>query len=178
MRWLWAAVPFQYSWASASRSMPLASAFRHPVSQSNTGAFQYRTGFPYSGTGLVPASEFLFIPVPDWLLLVVVKGKSSALPNCRKWKVIHPRLLMVLFLLYDIKKSYVNARMPEISPALAFLSVVSCLSPTSAFRHQGSVWYRRSRISPALPCPAMPFSTQFSLNEETRGLSKNQSFKD
>jgi hypothetical protein len=26
---------------------------------------RYRTGFPYSGTGLVPASAFLFIPVPD-----------------------------------------------------------------------------------------------------------------
>jgi len=44
-----------------------ASAFRHPVSQSGTGAFRYRTGSPYSGTGLVPASALLFIPVPDWL---------------------------------------------------------------------------------------------------------------
>jgi hypothetical protein len=35
-----------------------ASAFRHPVSQSDTGL-----GPPYSGTGLVPASAFLFIPV-------------------------------------------------------------------------------------------------------------------
>jgi hypothetical protein len=26
----------------------------------------YRTGYPYPGTGLVPASSFLFIPVPDW----------------------------------------------------------------------------------------------------------------
>jgi hypothetical protein len=51
--------------ASASRSMPPASMFRHPVSQSATGAFRYRTGFPYSGIGLVPASAFLFIPVPD-----------------------------------------------------------------------------------------------------------------
>ncbi len=29
--------------------------------------FWYRTGSPYSVTGLVPASAFLFIPVPDWL---------------------------------------------------------------------------------------------------------------
>jgi hypothetical protein len=27
--------------------------------------FWYRTGSPYSVTGLVPASAFLFIPVPD-----------------------------------------------------------------------------------------------------------------
>jgi hypothetical protein len=45
--------------------------------------------------------------------------------------------------------------MPEcrrkVSPALAFLPVVSCLSPASAFRNQGSVRYRWSRIGPALP---------------------------
>ncbi len=56
-----------HSWASASRSMPPASAFWLPVSQSGTRAFRYRTGSPYSGDGLVPASGFLFIPVPDWL---------------------------------------------------------------------------------------------------------------
>jgi hypothetical protein len=28
---------------------------------------KYRNVSPYFGTGLVPASEFLFIPVPDWL---------------------------------------------------------------------------------------------------------------
>jgi hypothetical protein len=39
----------------------------------------------------------------------------------------------------------------KVNPASAFLPVVSCLSPASAFRHQGSVWYRWSRISPALP---------------------------
>ncbi len=43
-----------------------ASAFRHTVSQSGSGAFQYRTWSSYSGTGLVLASVFLFIPVPDW----------------------------------------------------------------------------------------------------------------
>ncbi len=45
--------------------------------------------------------------------------------------------------------------MPEcrrkVSSASAFLPVVSCLSPASVFRHQGSVRYRLSRISPALP---------------------------
>jgi hypothetical protein len=42
--------------------------------------------------------------------------------------------------------------MPEkVSPASAFLPVVSCLSPALAFRSQGSVRYRWSRISSALP---------------------------
>ncbi len=36
--------------------MPLASAFRHPVSQSGSGAFRYRTG---SGINI------LFFPEPD-----------------------------------------------------------------------------------------------------------------
>jgi hypothetical protein len=39
-----------------------ASAFRHPMSQFGTGAFRHRTRSPYSGTGLVTASAFLFIP--------------------------------------------------------------------------------------------------------------------
>jgi hypothetical protein len=39
----------------------------------------------------------------------------------------------------------------KVSPASAFLLVVRCLSPASAFRHQGSVRYRWSRIRPALP---------------------------
>jgi hypothetical protein len=43
----------------------IASAFWHPVSPSGTGTFRYRTGSPYSGTGLIPASAFLFILVPD-----------------------------------------------------------------------------------------------------------------
>ncbi len=57
----------EFSWASASRSMPPASEFWHPVSQSSTGEFLYWTGSPYSGARLVPASTFLFIPVPDGL---------------------------------------------------------------------------------------------------------------
>ncbi len=32
---------------------------------SGTGAFRDWTGSPYSGTGLVPALAFLFIPVPE-----------------------------------------------------------------------------------------------------------------
>jgi hypothetical protein len=37
---------------------------QHPASQFSTGAFRYRTGSPYSGTGLLPASAVQFIPVP------------------------------------------------------------------------------------------------------------------
>jgi hypothetical protein len=34
------------------------------VSHSGNGEFRYRTGSPYSSTGQVPASAYLFIPVP------------------------------------------------------------------------------------------------------------------
>jgi hypothetical protein len=45
---------------------------------------------------------------------------------------------MVLCLLYDVEKSFINAGMPEkVSSASAFLPEVSCFSPASAFRHQG-----------------------------------------
>ncbi len=84
----------------------------------------------HSGTGLVPASEFMFIPVPDWLdaeqsdipafrkkLLVVVIGYPVHIQTAGsgKWYTLHAhrQLLRVLFLLYDIEKSYVNAGMPE-----------------------------------------------------------------
>jgi hypothetical protein len=54
--------------ALASRSMPPASAFRNPASQSGTGILEspwYRTRSPYFGSRQVPASAFLFIPVPE-----------------------------------------------------------------------------------------------------------------
>jgi hypothetical protein len=54
-----------HRWASASIPMSSASAFRHPVSQSCTGAVRYRAVSPYSGTGLVSALAFLFIPESD-----------------------------------------------------------------------------------------------------------------
>ncbi len=101
--------------------MPPASAFRHPVSQFGTGAFRYRTGPPYSGTGLVPASEFLFIPVPNWLEAgqsdipafkkAVGGGGERDTQSTPKLQVVEsdtPYLLMVLYLLYDIEKSYVQ----------------------------------------------------------------------
>ncbi len=50
---------------------------------------------------------------------------------------IHIRLLMVINLRCDVEKSFVSAGMPEsqekVSPATAFLPVVSCVSPTLAF---------------------------------------------
>jgi hypothetical protein len=72
---------------------------------------------------------------------------------------------MMLFLLYDIEKSYLNARMPErrrkVSPASTFFPVVSCLSPASALRLQGSVgysWSWSSWISTALPSYVVPIT--------------------
>ncbi len=43
-----------------------ANGIKISTSQSCTGALRYPTCVPYSGTGLVLASAFLFIPVPDW----------------------------------------------------------------------------------------------------------------
>jgi hypothetical protein len=67
----------------------------------------------------------------------------------------HKRLLLVLLLIYDAGKIICkcqNVGMPEkVNQASAFLLVVNCLIPASAFWHQGSVQYRWSRNSPALP---------------------------
>jgi hypothetical protein len=157
--------------------MPPASTFR-PVSQSGTAAFRYWAGSPYSGTRLVQVSAFLFILVPDWLDAgqtdpAFKKGVHPTGPYCWLWKWIHPARPYCfwwkgihpagpltaadgdLFLLYDIEKLYINARIPEcrikLSQASAFLPVISCFSLASAFRHQGSVRYRWLQISPALP---------------------------
>jgi hypothetical protein len=42
-----------------------ASGIGIPASQSGSGAIRYRTGSPYSGTGLLPASTFKCNPIPD-----------------------------------------------------------------------------------------------------------------
>ncbi len=39
----------------------------------------------------------------------------------------------------------------KVSLASAFLRLINCVSPASAFRHSGSLWYRWSQISPVLP---------------------------
>jgi hypothetical protein len=56
----WAFATFYHRWASASRKLTPASAFRHPSSQSDTGPKKCRTASLYSGTGQVFSS-----PVPD-----------------------------------------------------------------------------------------------------------------
>jgi hypothetical protein len=60
------------------RTVPTASTFQHPVSQSGTGAFRCRTGLSYPGTGLVPASAF---SVPDGL----DAGQSDILALIKKY---------------------------------------------------------------------------------------------
>jgi hypothetical protein len=62
---------------------------------------------------------------------------------------------MELFLLYAIENHMLMLECRRmVSLASAFLSVFSCPSPASAFRLQGSVRYRWSQISPALPMPS------------------------
>jgi hypothetical protein len=51
--------PCKHSWASASRKLTAASAFRHPLFQSGTGPKKCRTASAWSGTGSVPASLVL-----------------------------------------------------------------------------------------------------------------------
>jgi hypothetical protein len=59
--------PCCHRWASASRKLTPASAFRHLSSQSGTGPNKCRTASLYSGTGTAPASLVFFSPVPDCL---------------------------------------------------------------------------------------------------------------
>jgi hypothetical protein len=57
-----------HSWASASRKLTPASAFRHQIFQSGTGLKKWcRTESAWSDTGSVPAPFVFVIPVPDWL---------------------------------------------------------------------------------------------------------------
>jgi hypothetical protein len=53
--------------------------------------------------------------------------------------------------IFDIEKCQ-NAGL-KVSPALAFLTLVNCLSPASAFRHQGQ--YRTTGLRPVWHHPAM-----------------------
>jgi hypothetical protein len=72
----------RHSWASAS------------FSQSSTISFRYRTGFPYSGIGLVQASAFLFVPVLNWpdagqsgvVLFHYISSSGSSIPWLCKFK--------------------------------------------------------------------------------------------
>ncbi len=158
--------------------MPSVSAFQHPVSQFVPGSFGYWTGSPYSGTRLVRHRNFCsFWYRTDWmldtvdslsfrqwkkLLVVVAIGIPSA---CLLFKlqVVESKTLCTsidscwwCYSCYMILKNHINMLecwtfRRKVCPALAFLLVVSCLRPASAFKHQGSVWYRWSQISLALP---------------------------
>ncbi len=123
LKFLWQEQCRNHNWASASSLMPPASAFRYQTSQSGTGAFRNQTGFPYSGTGLVPASTFFHIPAPDWPDVgqsgIPAFSKTASL-HCWRWEgytSIHESWWYCTYLLYVYK----------------------------------SVWCRWSRISPALP---------------------------
>ncbi len=85
-----------------------ASAFRHPVSQPCTGAFRYRTGPLNPVTNWIRHRNFCSLRYrTDWM------PDSSTIRHLKKLLVIilhvHRQPLMVLFLLNDIEKSYVNA---------------------------------------------------------------------
>ncbi len=103
-RFQWSLLLLWHSWAST---------FRHIVSQSGSGAFRYRTWSSYSGTGLVLASVFLFIPVPDWLdagqsvIPALIKKSTPYTSTLQtegsgKWYTLHlhRRLVPVLLELY------------------------------------------------------------------------------
>jgi hypothetical protein len=69
--------------------------------------------------------------------------------------------------LYDVEKSYVNAGMPEcrrkVSP-IGIFTGSKILRSGIGIPASGSVRYRWSRISPALPCQAMHISPSWSVN--------------
>jgi hypothetical protein len=82
---------------------------------------------------------------------------------------------MVLFLLYDIEKSYLNAGM--LVRHRHFFPIVSCLCSASVFRRQGSVRYCWSRISPALPTVQLCFRYSEKVNRRSRAPTPPPSYK-
>jgi hypothetical protein len=106
---------------------------------------------------------------PCTFTLLVVNRIHPARPYCRWWKGIHPARSMSFILLeYDVEKIIRKCRntgilecRKKVSPKSAFLPVLNCLSPTSAFRHR-SVRYRYcwSRIRPTLPCYGSNYCSQ------------------
>jgi hypothetical protein len=79
---------------------------------SDTGVFRYRTGsgthiFVLYGTGLAGCRTVRYLKKGHTLHVhTAVGGKEYTLH-------VRLQLVLVLFLLYDIEKSYVNAAMPE-----------------------------------------------------------------
>jgi hypothetical protein len=83
-------ITINHSLASASRMIPPASAFRHPVSQSGTGAFQYRPTFRHLKWG-TPCTSILLAgerDTPCTSILLVVEWKNARQYYWR-WKRIH-----------------------------------------------------------------------------------------
>jgi hypothetical protein len=136
--------------------MPLSSAFRHLLFQSGTGAFQSRNVSPYSGTTCTASGISIFDYSDTGLNCLVRHSGMKTLykfekgynlpvcPHCKQWTRIHPARytagagritsytsILLVFVMPECR----NAE--KISSASAFSPVVNCLSPASAFRHQG-----------------------------------------
>ncbi len=145
-------VLFVLEWASMS--MPLSSAFRHPVFQSGTGAFRSRNVSPYSGTTCTASGINIFYYSGTGLNCLVrhsgmktlykfEKGyKLPACPHCKQWTRIHPvrshcwcrkgrvtscTSLLLVFVMPECRNAV------KISSASAFSPVANCLSPASTF---------------------------------------------
>ncbi len=63
----------------------------HRNRHSAVSAFRYRTGSPYFGIGLLPASSFSFIPVLDWPAFKNGK-KDTPCKSLLQWRGIHPHV--------------------------------------------------------------------------------------
>ncbi len=163
--------------------MPPASAFRHPVSQpgpehSGTGLgplfsvpdwFQHRhfCSFRYLTDRMPDSPTFRHLrkgystPSTSILLVLVVIRDTHAVhvqtAGSEKFKSDLPSTSVESC--WWCNSCCMKLKKPEsrrkVSPASAFLPIVSCLSPASAFRHQGSIRYRWPRIISALPSYAI-----------------------
>ncbi len=123
-----------HSWASVSMLTPLSSALQYPTSQSCTGAFRYRNGSPYCCTGLVPASAFFFVPLPDWR----VPDSQAFTKTVRRCKGVHLQFHSVgrgqdtgIHPARPYTDTLMGVVLNLLCPALAFQPVISCVSPAS-----------------------------------------------
>jgi hypothetical protein len=106
-------------------------------------------GYNYTSILLVVKRDTQYTPP---LLVVESDTNHTSILLAVKWDTYYTSILLAV----ERNEKSRNTRMPEyqkkVSPASAFVPVVSCFSPASAsaFRHQGSVRYSWSWISPAL----------------------------